>query len=80
MEREKQSADAARLRLLYDLGRTFAAHIELAKRMAQQLNTNTNMMKRWHEASPALQTIEKAHARNVERRIILPPTADLRIR
>ena len=32
MERtEKQSADAARLRLLYDLGRTFAAHIELEK-------------------------------------------------
>jgi Nif-specific regulatory protein len=31
MEHQKQSADGARLRLLYDLGRTFAAHIELEK-------------------------------------------------
>lgn len=54
----------------------YTAHIELAKKMARQLNTNTVMMKRWHEASPALQTIEKAAAR--KKSIILPPTADLR--
>lgn len=60
----------------------YAAQIALVQTMAQQLNTNTLMMRRWLEASPALQTVERAHAtrpKNGKRpSIILPPSADLR--
>lgn len=50
---------------------------QLMKTAAQQTNSNTLMIKRWLEASPALQTVEKA-AQRKKSRIILPPSADLR--
>lgn len=60
----------------------YAAQLSIAQSMAVQLNSNTLMMKRWLEASPALQTVERAHAtrpKNGKRSgIILPPSADLR--
>jgi hypothetical protein len=56
--------------------------LALTRRSVEQLNANTLMMKRWLDASPALQTIERAHAnrpKNGKRSsIILPPSADLR--
>lgn len=51
----------------------------LMKTMARQTNSNTLMMKRWLEASPALQTVEKAAQRKKSSRIILPPSVDLRV-
>lgn len=56
-----------------------AAELQLIKSIAQQTNTNTLMLKRWLDGSPALQLIEKNVARKAERKIILPPSADLRV-
>lgn len=60
------------------LAKAYTAQTELVKAIARQTNSNTLMMKRWLEASPALQTVEKAHGVK-KSRIILPPTVDLRI-
>lgn len=61
----------------------YAAQLSIAQSMARQLNSNTLMMKRWLEASPALQTVERAHTtrpKNGKRSsLILPPMADLRV-
>lgn len=54
----------------------YAAHIELAKAMAKQTNSNTLTLKRWYEGSPTLQMIERAAQQG--RKIVVPPTGDLR--
>jgi hypothetical protein len=58
------------------LSTLYTAQTQLVKTMARQLNSNTVMMKRWLDASPSLQTVEKAAQR--KSKLILPPTADLR--
>lgn len=77
---------------LRESNRQFKAALEmqlaLTRRSVEQLNSNTLMMKRWLDASPALQTVERSHAKRpkndakrggAQSRIILPPTADLRV-
>ena len=59
----------------------YASQLKLLQAIAQQTNSNTLMLKRWLEASPNLQTVERAHAMRGKRTnggIILPPSGDLR--
>lgn len=68
----------ARLTVLEDANK---AALTLLKSCAAQTNGNTLMLKRWLEASPSLQTVERAYATRGKRSksgIILPPSADLR--
>ena len=75
VELDELRAENRKLRASHDAMGT------LLKTMARQTNANTLMLKRWLEASPALQLVEQAHASGSQKRskIILPPTADLRI-
>lgn len=70
-ELDEIRADHRRLRDAY------TAQTGLLQAVARQTNSNTLMLKRWLEASPNLQTVEKAAAHR-KSKIILPPTADLR--
>lgn len=72
-ELDELRAEARKLRASHDAMGT------LLKTMAQQTNSNTLMLKRWLEASPALQTVERAAQEGRKRRVILPPTADIRV-
>jgi hypothetical protein len=59
----------------------YSALLKIAQATAGQTNSNTLMLKRWLEASPNLQTVERAHATRGTRTkggLILPPSADLR--
>jgi hypothetical protein len=80
VHREQVDEFRARLTVLEDANK---AALSLLKSCAAQTNSNTLMLKRWLEASPALQTVERAYAtrKNGNRTkagIILPPSADLR--
>lgn len=60
------------------LAATVDALGKLMQTMARQTNSNTLMLKRWLESSPALQLVEKAAQRKNASRIILPPNVDIR--